>query len=119
MRFISKFASSGRVQMWFGFVVNVILLTLCVWFAQGNVCFLGAYFAVCGLASIGITIRNIVKNENNYTILSKHLISCFPLMSDREIVLFAKNLCDDDANLELLKRYEVCITESLKYGGEN
>ena len=58
-------------------------------------------------------------NENNYTILSKHLISCFPLMSDKEIVLFAKNLCDDDANIDLLERYKLCIAESLKYGGES
>ena len=56
-------------------------------------------------------------NENSYGILSKHMISCFPLLSDKEIVMFAKSLCDDDANISIMKRYEICITESLKYGG--
>ena len=57
-------------------------------------------------------------DENSYGILSKHLISCFPLMSDVEIVMFAKTICDEVAHAEIMTRYEACIKESLKYGGE-
>lgn len=54
-------------------------------------------------------------DDFTYDLFSRHLASCYPLMSDKEIVNFARALCDDDARLEINDRYVVCIADSEKY----
>ena len=58
-----------------------------------------------------------IYNDFKYDILSKSLVSCVPLISNIEIVDFARSLADSVAVEEIKARYDLCIKESQKYEG--
>lgn len=43
---------------------------------------------------------------------------CYPTLSDREIVSFARELADENSRAALIERYNTCILDSEKYDGK-
>lgn len=54
-------------------------------------------------------------NESKTILIQKSVQSCFPLVSDSEVISYARSLADDASKAELKARYEVCIKESENY----
>lgn len=51
-------------------------------------------------------------DDDKYALISKHMISCFPLISDAEILDLAYDLSDLDAIQRVADRYAICINVS-------
>lgn len=54
-------------------------------------------------------------DDEEYNLITRHLVSCFPLISNSEIVDYAEYMCSSEVHESLLEHYGKCVKQSLKY----
>lgn len=54
-------------------------------------------------------------DEGKGAIVLESMSFCYPTLSDKEIVSFARKLADEESRVDLIERYNICILDSEKH----